>query len=165
MTFLGKIAAEFVKAYPRITLEVFAEDQRVDLVNGGYDADMGDITELGRIVAAAFEHPDLAGDGAYLPLVGDCLSFGEIVGTLNSQAHRFTFNQVPPDVFAHFFPGADELAQMFGYFERDSYLGGDWQDRIAAANRLIGTSPTDFATWARSNMRAEAQTSSANAAA
>ena len=40
---------------------------------------MGDITELGKIVAGAFEHPDLAGAGQYLPLVGNLLSFNDIV--------------------------------------------------------------------------------------
>src|SRR6266545_2035454 len=32
---------------------------------------MGDINELGNIVAGAFAHPDEAGNGQYLPLVGD----------------------------------------------------------------------------------------------
>src|SRR5213593_4103682 len=41
---------------------------------------MGDIRELGNIVAGAFAHPDEAGN---LPLVGDFLSFNEIVETLN----------------------------------------------------------------------------------
>ena len=36
---------------------------------------MGDIAELGNIVAGAFAHPDEAGNGEYLPLVGDFMSF------------------------------------------------------------------------------------------
>src|SRR4029077_12598878 len=36
---------------------------------------MGDIRELGDIVAGAFAHPDQAGNGQYLPLVGDFMSF------------------------------------------------------------------------------------------
>ena len=44
---------------------------------------MGDIRELGNIVAGAFAHPDEAGHGEYLPLVGDFMSFNEIVDTLN----------------------------------------------------------------------------------
>src|SRR6201987_2683380 len=35
---------------------------------------MGDITEFGNIVAGAFSHPDQAGHGQYLPLVGDFMS-------------------------------------------------------------------------------------------
>ena len=69
---------------------------------------MGDIRELGNIVAGAFAHPDEAGDGEYLPLVGDFMSFHEIVDTLNRQGHHFTVEQVPKEVFATFFPGAAE---------------------------------------------------------
>jgi NmrA-like family len=50
---------------------------------------MGDITELGDIVAGAFGHPDEAGNGEYLPLVGDFMSFNEIVDTLNRQGMTF----------------------------------------------------------------------------
>src|SRR6267154_5724297 len=57
---------------------------------------MGDIRELGNIVAGAFAHPDEAGNGEYLPLVGDFMSFHEIVSTLNQQGHKFSFKQVPP---------------------------------------------------------------------
>src|SRR6202000_2357095 len=40
---------------------------------------MGDITELGRIVAGAFAQPELTGHGEHLPPVGDFLSFHEII--------------------------------------------------------------------------------------
>src|SRR6202165_5224735 len=43
---------------------------------------MGDITELGDIVAGAFAHPDQAGHGEDLPLVGDFMSFNENIDTL-----------------------------------------------------------------------------------
>jgi uncharacterized protein YbjT (DUF2867 family) len=54
---------------------------------------MGDISELGNIVAGAFTRPDKAGNGEYLPLVGDFMSFTEIVDTLNRQGHKFSFKQ------------------------------------------------------------------------
>src|SRR6266496_1173832 len=73
---------------------------------------MGDITELGNIVAGAFALPDQAGHGQYLPLVGDFMSFNEIIDTLNRQGHNFSFNQVPKEVFAGLFPGAAEIAEM-----------------------------------------------------
>lgn len=114
-----------------------------------------DITELGRIVAGAFAAPEAAGGGQYLPLVGSLLSFNDIVATLNAQGHAFSFNQVPREAFATFFPGAAELAQMFGYFEEYTYLGSRSEDRIALANKVAGVPATDFATWARSNMAAE----------
>src|ERR1700681_2491344 len=55
---------------------------------------MGDIAELGNIVAGAFARPDQAGNGEHLPLVGDFMSFNEIIDTLNRQGHRFSFKQI-----------------------------------------------------------------------
>jgi uncharacterized protein YbjT (DUF2867 family) len=117
---------------------------------------MGDIRELGPIVAGAFAQPGQAGKGQYLPLVGEFMSFREIVETLNAQGHGFTFNQVPADVFSTFFPGAAELAEMFKYFQTHTYLGGDWSDRIALANSIAGKRPTALAAWARDHLSAPA---------
>lgn len=110
---------------------------------------MGDITELGDVVAGAFAHPDKAGNGEYLPLVGNLLSFNDIISTLNQQGYKFTFNQVPVEVFSTFFEGADELAQMFAYFESYTYLGGNYDAQIKLANELAGKPATDFTTWAK----------------
>jgi hypothetical protein len=112
---------------------------------------LGDIRELGNIVAGAFAHPDEAGHGEYLPLVGDFLSFNEIVETLNRQRHQFSFKRVPKEVFATFFSGAAEIAEMIGYWQAHTYLGADSSDRIALANKIAGTQPTTFSTWARLN--------------
>src|SRR6266581_3876504 len=112
---------------------------------------MGDVSELGNIVAGAFAHPDQAGDGEYLPLVGDFMSFNEIVETLNRQGHEFSFKQVPKELFATLFPGAAEIAEMFSYFQAHTYLGSDSSDRIALANKIAGRQPTKFSTWARLN--------------
>ena len=112
---------------------------------------MGDITELGNLVAGAFAQPDEAGHGEYLPLVGDFMSFNEIVEALNRQGHRFSFKQVPKEFFATRFPGAAEIAEMFSYFQDHTYLGSDSSDRIALASKIAGTQPTKFSTWARRN--------------
>ncbi len=115
---------------------------------------MGDIRELGNIVAGAFARPDEAGNGEYLPLVGDFISFNEIIDTLNRQGHKFSFKQVPKEVFAALFPGAAEIAEMFSYWEAHTYLGSDSSDRIALANKIAGRQPTKFATWAQVNFPA-----------
>src|SRR5258705_2279464 len=99
---------------------------------------MGDIRELGPIVAGAFAHPDEAGNGEYLPLVGEFMSFKEIVDTLNRQGHELSFKQVPTEVFATFFPGAAEMAEVFSYWEPHTYLGSDSSDRIALAHKIAG---------------------------
>jgi uncharacterized protein YbjT (DUF2867 family) len=114
---------------------------------------MGDIRELGHVVAGAFAHPDQAGHGEYLPLVGDFMSFNDIVDTLNRQGHRFSFTQVPKEVFVTLFPGAAEVAETYAYFQAHTYLGSDSSDRIALANKVAGRQPTDFSTWARLNVK------------
>jgi uncharacterized protein YbjT (DUF2867 family) len=113
---------------------------------------MGDITELGRLVAGAFAQPELAGHGEHLPLVGDFLSFSEIVATLNRQGYKVSFKQVPREVFAGWFPGAEGIAAMLAYFEAHTYLGTDSRDAIALANKVAGRQPTKFAAWARANI-------------
>ncbi len=112
---------------------------------------MGDIAELGYIVAGAFAHPDEAGNGQHLPLVGDFMSFNEIVETLNRQGHNLSYKQVPRESFAGSFPGATEIAETFSYWEAHTYLGSDSSDQIALANRIAGRQPTRFSTWAREN--------------
>src|SRR5712664_1268346 len=112
---------------------------------------MGDINELGNIVAGAFAHPDEAGNGQYLPLVGDFMSFNEIVETLNRQGHNLSCKQVPKESFAGSFPGATEIAETFSYWEAHTYLGSDSSDRIALANKIAGREPTRFSTWAHVN--------------
>jgi uncharacterized protein YbjT (DUF2867 family) len=113
---------------------------------------MGDINELGNIVAGAFAHPDEAGNGEYLPLVGDFMSFNEIVETLHRQGHEFSFKQVPKELFATLFLGAADIAEMFSYFQAHTYLNSDSSDRIALANKVAGRQPTKFSTWAKLNV-------------
>jgi uncharacterized protein YbjT (DUF2867 family) len=118
---------------------------------------MGDIRELGNVVAGAFAHPDEAGNGEYLPLVGDFLTFNEIVETLNRQGHNLSYKQVPKETFAGSFPGAAEIAEMFSYWEAHTYLGSDSSDQIALANKIAGRQPTSFSTWARENFPARSR--------
>jgi uncharacterized protein YbjT (DUF2867 family) len=117
---------------------------------------MGDISELGNIVAGAFAYPDQAGHGEHLPLVGDFLSFNEIVVTLNRHGHKFSFKQVPNELFATSFPGAAEIEATFAYFQAHTYLGSDSRDQIALANKIAGRQPTKFSAWARANFPAQA---------
>jgi uncharacterized protein YbjT (DUF2867 family) len=112
---------------------------------------MGDISELGRIVVGALLHPELAGRGEHLPLVGDFLSFNEVVAILGRQGHKFSFKRVPREAFAGSFPGAEGIAAMLAYFEAHTYLGADSRDAIALANKVAGHQPTKFAVWARAN--------------
>ncbi len=112
---------------------------------------MGDISEIGRIVAGAFVQPGLAGHGEHLALVGDFLSFNEVLATLSRQGHKFSFKQVPRDVFATWFPGAADVGAMLAYFEAYTYLGSNSRDAIALANQVAGQQPKKLAAWAAAN--------------
>jgi len=118
---------------------------------------MGDITELGNIVAGAYAHPDEVGNGEYLPLVGDFMSFNEIVDTVNRQGHNLSYKRIPKEVFAGSFPGAVEIAEMIGYWEAHTYLGSDSSDRITLANIIAGRRPTSFSAWARTNFHVQSR--------
>jgi uncharacterized protein YbjT (DUF2867 family) len=122
---------------------------------------MGDITEIGSIVAGALAHPNQVGHGEYLPLVGDFMSFNGIIDTLNRQGHNFSFKQAPKEVFATVFPGAAEIAEMFSYFQAHTYLGSDSRDQVALANKISGRQPTKFSAWAQANFPAPKNTQSA----
>lgn len=113
---------------------------------------MGDINELGKIVTGAFAHPDNTGKGDYLQLVGNFLSFSEIVDTLNKFAHPVTFKQVPRDVYPGFFLGAEARGDKLAYYEKYTYLGpGSHKAAIALDNSVAGFQPTTFQSWAREN--------------
>jgi uncharacterized protein YbjT (DUF2867 family) len=109
---------------------------------------MGDIGELGEIVAGALAHPKKAGHGEYLPLVGDFMSFNGIVETLNRQGHRFSFRQTTGEGLPA------EISATFKYFEAHTYLGADSRDRIALAAQVAGAPPTRFAAWAQAHLPA-----------
>ena len=115
---------------------------------------MGSIKDLGGVVAGAFGNPEAVGAGSYLSSAAALLSFGDLVEVLNSQGHSLALVEVPAEVFATFFPGAEEMAQMMGYWQKHTYLGPDGEEAVAAARRVSTTPSTDFATWAKANMPA-----------
>jgi uncharacterized protein YbjT (DUF2867 family) len=112
----------------------------------------GDVTEVGRAVAAAFSAGDKLQNGVHLAVCGGVYSWNDFVTALNSQGHRLEVLQVPPEVYDGFYPGAHEMREMFQYFERHTYFGPEHTTRIAAANALVPAGFTGFADWARTNM-------------
>src|SRR6267143_1721745 len=83
----------------------------------------GDISELGRAVAAAFGAGAGLANGSYLAVCGGTYSWADFVATLNALGHNFGVVRVAPEVFDGFFPGAKELREMFQYFEAHTYVG------------------------------------------
>lgn len=112
----------------------------------------GSITDLGGVVAGAFEHPDSVGDGAHLSSAAGLMSFQDFADTLAAQGTEVGIVEVPPSVYATFYPGADEMAQMMGYWAEHTYLGPEAEAKIAAARAVSTTSSTDFSSWAAANM-------------
>jgi uncharacterized protein YbjT (DUF2867 family) len=115
---------------------------------------VGDISELGKLVAGAFERPDEVGHGEHLAYAAGLVSFDDIIATLRAQGHDVTARRVPAEVFATFFPGADELAAMFQYFEQHTYFGPDAEAKLALGRKIAGEPFTDLAEWARHSMPA-----------
>jgi uncharacterized protein YbjT (DUF2867 family) len=113
----------------------------------------GDVTEVGRAVAAAFAAGDRLPDGSYLGVCGGAYSFNDFVATLNAQGHKLQVLQVPPTAYDGFYPGAHEVREMFQYFAEQTYFGPEHERYIAAANALVPGGFTNFAAWARMHMK------------
>jgi uncharacterized protein YbjT (DUF2867 family) len=114
----------------------------------------GDATEVGRVVAAAFAAGDNLPDGSYLGPCGGIYSFSDFVDALSKQGHKLQVVQVPEAVYDGFYPGASEIREMFQYFAEQTYFGPERERYIAAANALVPGGFTNFADWARVNMKA-----------
>ncbi len=108
---------------------------------------MGDIDQLGSVVVGAFEHPDIVGQGEYLSVGGDLVSWEDVVATLREQGHDIAYEQTDEDPYG--------VRDMFAYFEAHTYFGPGAEEKIARA-KVVSVEPlTDFATWAAVNMPIE----------
>ncbi|AOJ26870.1 hypothetical protein WJ12_18355 [Burkholderia seminalis] len=114
----------------------------------------GDIRELGKLVKEVFDHPEIAGQGQILSLCADAYSWQAFADILNAQGHNVVVNQVPGKAYEMFYPGADEVCAMMGYFEDYSYFGPDADAKRARADALVNGQITGFAEWAKVNMPA-----------
>ena len=112
----------------------------------------GDIKELGKIVAAALNQPEKAGNGQYLALASDYLCWQELVDILNTQGHKLEYERVSTEEYDSFFPSAREFRHMMEFWEEGHYFGPDGEEKIALANRLVVDILTRFADWAHDHM-------------
>jgi uncharacterized protein YbjT (DUF2867 family) len=115
---------------------------------------MGDIGQLGSLVAGAFANPDKVGNGQHLALAGDRMSWNAVVRTLNGQGHRTAVHRVSADAYDGFFPGAREIREMMEYFEAHTYFGPDAETKIARAREVATEMATPFSQWAQQHMPA-----------
>ena len=114
----------------------------------------GDVSEVGRAVAAAFTAGDKLPNGSYLAVCGGLYSWNDFAATLNAQGHELKVTRVvPPEAYDDFFPGAHELREMYQYYEQHTYFGPESEQRIAAARALVPGGFTGFADWAKAHMK------------
>ena len=113
---------------------------------------MGDIHDLGKVVAGAFLNPDKVGNGSYLSLATEFNSFNDVLEAFKANGKEFSFNQVPVDVFSNFFEGAGEIAQMFAYFEAHTYMGANVEDQIQLAKEIATEDLTSLHEWIKQNV-------------
>lgn len=116
----------------------------------------GDVNDVGRVVARAFEEPERTGKGQRLAVAPGVMSWADIVSTLNAQGHDVAVIQVPAHVFDGFFPGAEEMRAMYEWFEGYTYFGPDADKKLATTRAVYPEALTTFADWAKTNMPANA---------
>jgi uncharacterized protein YbjT (DUF2867 family) len=112
---------------------------------------MGDIADLGKVVAGVFLHPEKAGKGGYVSLATGVFSFNDVLGVFKANGKDYSFKEVPTEVFSGFFKGAGEIAQMLAYFEAHTYMGPDAEARIELAKELTTETFTSLDKWITQN--------------
>ena len=108
---------------------------------------MSDINDLGKVVAGAFLQPDAVGNGGYLSLATELNSFNDILAAFKANGKGYSFTHVPGEVFSTFFEGAKELTEMFGYFEKYTYMGPNSETRIDLAKQTANDDFLSFGGW------------------
>jgi uncharacterized protein YbjT (DUF2867 family) len=112
---------------------------------------MSDINDLGKVVAGALLHPEKAGQANYLSLATHLNSFDDIRDAYKANGKDYKFKQVPPEIFSTFFEGAKELAEMFGYFEKHTYMGPNSEASIRLANEVTTGEFISLKDWLAKN--------------
>src|SRR5688572_21586455 len=112
---------------------------------------MSDINDLGKVVAGAFSQPEKVGNANYLALATDLYSFNDVIETYKNNGKEYSFSQVPVELFSTFFEGAKEIAEMFGYFEKHTYMGPNSASRIELAKEIATQKFITLREWLRQN--------------
>lgn len=112
---------------------------------------MADINDLGLVVAGAFSQPEKVGNGNYLSLATELNSFNDILAVYKANGKEYSFTQVSAEVFSTFFEGAKELAAMFGYFEKYTYMGPNSEARIELAKTTATNNFVTLEEWIHKN--------------
>ena len=110
-----------------------------------------DINDMGKVVAGAFLQPEKAGNRDYLALATELNSFNDVIEAYKRHGKAYSFSQVPAEVFSTFFEGAKEMAEMFGYWEKYTYMGPGSALRIESAKEIATSEFVTFDAWINQN--------------
>jgi hypothetical protein len=78
-------------------------------------------------------------------------SFNDILEVFKANGREHSFTQVPAEMFSTFFEGAKELAAMFAYFEKYTYMGPDSELQIESAKEIATTKFVTLQEWLGQN--------------
>ena len=112
---------------------------------------MGDINDLGKVVAGAFLNPEKVGNGSYLSLATELNSFNDVLAAFKKNNREYSFTQVPGELFSTFFEGAKEISEMLRYFEAYTYMGPKSEAQIQLAKEVATESLTSLDQWIKLN--------------
>lgn len=113
---------------------------------------MSDINDFGKVVAGVFLNPEKVGKGSYLSVSTELNSFNDVLDAFKANGKVYSFNHVPAEVFSRFFEGAEEIAQMMGYFESHTYMGPNSDAQIKAAKEISTEPFTSLNEWIKQNV-------------
>lgn len=108
---------------------------------------MGDILELGKVVVGLLKSNAVSNSDGPYAFSAELKSFNEILADYAAQGQKFSYTQVPADIFAGFFEGAKEIAEMLAYFEAHTYMGPDADANIKRGADVAIGPYTPFAQW------------------
>jgi len=116
---------------------------------------MGAISEFGSLVAGAFARPEQSA-GRTLAMAAGRYSFADVIAAYAATTgESLGFARVPHEAFSGFFPGAEEISQMLGYFEDHTYMGPDSENRLAEARSVALTPFTPLEEWLSSALSSD----------
>jgi len=108
--------------------------------------DMGDVRDLGPVVVNVLRNPKGWGNGEYIAVVGERLPMSEILKALSAQVgKKVTLQSIPGDTYKTFFPGAEELVDMFDWFDEYLLMGPNLD--VTGGHKAKGSPCKPFAEW------------------
>jgi len=106
----------------------------------------GDVREVGIAVATAFRNPQGWGNGDYIAVCAEHVPLSSILEVFSQHlGKKVTLNVVPTEAFSKFFPGAEELGEMFEWFNEYGYFGKTHD--ITSGHKAKGSALKSFAEY------------------